>query len=188
MERLLALSNAINFALYRIATLVGWLFLALTAVIIFDVLSRNFGFQIPGMGSTRLQELEWHLHTALFCFWLGIGYIKNAHVRIDVAVAMAPPRNRAWAELVGCMIFALPYCLLATYFSLDFTWIAFVDGETSPSANGLPWRWIPKSFITLGLMLLLAAVFSTLMRLVVYLYGPERLRAASASARFEPAD
>ena len=43
-------------------------------------LSRKFGFQMPGMGSTRLQELEWHLHTALFSFWLGIAYVKNAHI------------------------------------------------------------------------------------------------------------
>ena len=91
-----------------------------TAVIIFDVLSRKFGFQIPGMGSTRLQELEWHLYTALFSFWLGVGYIKNTHVRIDIALAKARPRTHAWIELLGCLVFALPYCLIAIYFSYDF--------------------------------------------------------------------
>jgi len=54
--------------------------------------------------------------------------------------------------------------------------------ESSDSATGLPYRWIPKGFITVGLVLLLAAVVSVLMRLIVYLYGPERLRAASAFA------
>lgn len=176
MEKLLRASNAINMVMDRIATAFGWLFLALTAVIVFDVLSRNVGFQLPGMGSTRLQELEWHVHTALFSFWLGIAYIKNAHVRIDVAFTNAAPRTKAWAELLGCVIFALPYTLVALYFSADFTWIAYVTNESSASANGLPWRWIAKSFITFGLFLLLLAVVSVMLRVVVQLFGPEELR------------
>ena len=182
MDRLLATSDSINAVLDRIAMAVGWLFLVLTAIIVFDVLTRKFGYQIPDMGSTRLQELEWHLHAALFCFWLGVGYIKNAHVRIDIAVANIKPRSHAMIELLGCLIFAVPYCLIAIYFSWDFTLISFLDNEGSPSANGLPWRWIPKSFITLGLIFLLLAVISVMMRVIVYLYGPERLRAASTPA------
>ena len=179
MDRLLAISNGINAVLTRIATAVGWLFLAATAVIIFDVLSRKFGFQIPGMGSTRLQELEWHLHTALFSFWIGMGYIRNTHVRIDVAMANARPRTHAWVEFLGCLVFAFPYTLIAIYFSLDFAWISFVDNEGSESANGLPYRWIPKSFILLGLVLLLAAVTSVFLRIIVFLFGPAHLRPAA---------
>jgi TRAP-type mannitol/chloroaromatic compound transport system permease small subunit len=179
MERLLAISNGVNAVLTRIGMAVGWLFLVATLVIIFDVLSRKFGFQIPGMGSTRLQELEWHLHTALFSFWLGVGYIRNTHVRVDVAIANARPRTHAWIELLGCLVFAFPYTLIAIYFSFDFAWISFVDNEGSESANGLPYRWIPKTFILLGLVLLLAAVISVFLRIVVYLFGPERLRPAA---------
>ena len=108
MDRLLAISDAVNAVLGKIATAAGWLFLVCTAVIVFDVLSRKFGFQVPGMGSTRLQELEWQLHTAIFCFWLGFAYIRNAHVRIDIAVAQAKPRTRALIELAGCLGFAIP--------------------------------------------------------------------------------
>ena len=180
MDRLLAVSRAIERALYAIAMAAGWLFVACTIVIVFDVVTRKFGFQLPGMGSTRLQELEWHLHTALFSFWLGIAYIKNAHVRIDILTAPARPRTQILIEFAGVLVFALPYCLLALYFSLDFTWIAWTLNEFSDSATGLPWRWIPKGFISAGLLLLLAAVVSVGMRLVVYLWGPGRLRAPSA--------
>lgn len=182
MDRLLVTSDAINALLHRVSMAAGWLFVVCTAVIVFDVTSRKFGFQLPGFGSTRLQELEWHLHTAIFTFWLGTAYVKNGHVRIDVLLANARPRTLAIIELLGCLVFAIPYCAIAIYFSVDFTWISFVDNESSPSANGLPWRFIPKSFILLGLILLLAGVLSVLMRVVVYLYGPERLREASASA------
>ncbi len=179
MERMLAASSAINAVLAWIATTSGYLFFVATAVIVFDVLSRKFGFQLPGLGSTRLQELEWHLHTALFSFWLGLGYVRNTHVRIDVAVGNRAPRTRAILELLGCILFAIPYCLIAIYFSFDFAWISFVDNEGSASANGLPWRWIPKSFILFGLILLLLAVLSVLMRVIVYLFGPTRLREAA---------
>ena len=50
MEQLLAASDAVNRVLERIAMAAGWLFLVCTAVIVVDVLSRKFGFQIPGMG------------------------------------------------------------------------------------------------------------------------------------------
>jgi len=188
MDRLLALSRTIERALYGISMAAGWLFVVCAVVIVFDVLTRKFGFQLPGLGSTRLQELEWHLHTALFAFWLGTAYIKNAHVRIDIAVANASPRRLAWIEFLGVLVFALPYCLVAIYFSYDFFRIAWEFNEGSDSATGLPWRWIPKGIISLGLILLLAAVVSVGLRLIVYLWGPAHLRpqAAFAGAKAAP--
>jgi TRAP-type mannitol/chloroaromatic compound transport system permease small subunit len=180
MDRLLSASRTIERLLYAISMASGWLFVVCTVVIVFDVLTRKFGFQIPEMGSTRLQELEWHLHTALFCFWLGTAYLKNAHVRIDILVAQASPRRLAWIELLGVLIFALPYCLVAIYFSYDFFRIAWQFNEYSDSATGLPWRWIPKGIISIGLILLLAAVIAVGLRLIVYLWGPDRMRGAAA--------
>jgi TRAP-type mannitol/chloroaromatic compound transport system permease small subunit len=180
MDRLLATSRTIERLLRAISMAAGWLFIVCTIVIVFDVLTRKFGFQLPGLGSTRLQELEWHLHTALFSFWLGTAYLKNAHVRIDIVVTNTAPRRLAWIELLGVLAFALPYCLVAIYFSYDFFHTAWRFNEYSDSATGLPWRWIPKGIISIGLILLLAAVVAVAMRLVVYLWGPERLRAAAA--------
>ena len=173
MQGLLAASAAIERTLYRVSMAAGWLFLVCTVVIVFDVLTRKFGYQLPGMGSTRLQELEWHLHTALFSFWLGTAYLKNAHVRIDILVAGASARRRAWIEFLGVVIFAIPYCLVAIYFSYDFFHTAWQFNEYSDSATGLPWRWIPKGIISIGLILLLAAVLAVGMRTVVTLWGPK---------------
>lgn len=179
MEKLLSTSKAIERGLYVLAMAVGWLFVATVAVIVIDVLTRKLGYQIPELGSTRLQELEWHLHTALFCFWLGMAYLRNAHVRIDILTALRPQRTRALIEFIGVLVFAVPYCLVAIYFSYDFTQNAWQFNEASDSATGLPWRWIPKGIITVGLVLLLVAVLSVLMRLVVYLWGPPALRPAA---------
>jgi len=187
MDRLLSAARAIERLLYAISMAAGWLFVVCTVVILFDVLTRKFGFQLPGFGSTRLQELEWHLHTALFSFWLGSAYLKNAHVRIDIAVAGAGPRRLAWIELFGVLASAVPYCLIAIYFSYDFFHTAWAFNEYSDSATGLPWRWIPKGIISIGLILLLVAVIAVGLRLVVYLWGPARLRAAAAFPAEKPA-
>jgi TRAP-type mannitol/chloroaromatic compound transport system permease small subunit len=109
-------------------------------------------------------------------------------VRIDILVAKAAPRRLAWIELLGVLLFAVPYCLVAIYFSYDFFRIAWQFNEYSDSATGLPWRWIPKGIISIGLVLLFLAVVAVGLRLVVYLWGPPELRrpAAFAGARAEP--
>jgi TRAP-type mannitol/chloroaromatic compound transport system permease small subunit len=186
MDALLAASKSIERIVEKIALCAGAVFFVLAGVIVFDVVSRKFGYQLPRFGSTRLQELEWHLHAAIFSFWLGFAYVRDAHVRIDVVTAHLRPRAHAWLELVGCTAFALPYCIIALYYSVDFTLISYLQNEASESASGLPYRFIPKGIITIGFVLLLLAVLSVVMRLVVFLYGPERLRSASAFAGAQP--
>src|SRR3990172_1578194 len=104
MERLLALSDRINAVLQAIASTAGWIFFLATFVIVFDVISRKFGFQIPGFGSTRLQELEGHGHPPLFSFWIGFAHVRTPPVRVGTALAPARPRTQAWVELVGCVV------------------------------------------------------------------------------------
>jgi TRAP-type mannitol/chloroaromatic compound transport system permease small subunit len=175
MKFLLALSGAIDELLERIARTAGWLFFALVGVIVWDVITRKFGFQIPGFGSTPIQELEWHLHGALFLFWLGYAYVRNVHVRIDVFTANLSPRKAAWLELFGIFVFAIPYTLVAVYFSYLFAQTSFIQNESSNAPNGLAYRWIIKSCLFLGLVLLLLSVVSVLCRRIVFLFGPKHL-------------
>jgi len=182
VSKLLQAAEAIDWMVGRIAAAAGWLFLVCSLVICFDVVTRKFGYQIPGFGSTRLQELEWHLHTAIFAFWLGFAYLRNAHVRIDLIASRAGPRGNAWLELFGCLFFALPYCIVAIGVSADYAWIAWLYGEGSTSPSGLPHRFVPKGMIALGLILLFVALVSAFLRTLVFLFGPKDLRARSAFA------
>lgn len=171
MRYLLAAADAIERSLRAIADWSGWLMVVLMVVICFDVLSRKAGFQIPGMGSTRLQELEWHLHTVLFAMWLGQCYILNAHPRVDTVTAHRSLRARAWIEFVGCLAFALPYVGIVAWYGLGFVAASHLTGEGSEAVVGLPQRWIIKSLFVFGLWLLLAAIVAVLLRLVVFLFG-----------------
>lgn len=175
MKFMLALSGAINALLECVARFFGWLFFALVGVIVWDVITRKLGFQIPGFGSTPIQELEWHLHGAIFLPWLGYAYVRNVHVRIDIFTADVPPRRAAWLELFGIVVFAIPYTLVAIYFSYFFAETSFAQNESSSAPNGLDYRWIIKSFLFAGLVLLMASVVSIFCRNVVFLFGPREL-------------
>lgn len=171
MHWLLKLSDGIEAVLKRIADAGAWAFVGCIAVIALDVVTRKFGFQVPGMGSTRLQELEWHLHAVLFCTWLGYAYMRNAHVRIDVFITHLSPRRKLWLELFGCLVFALPYLLVALPYAYDYAMLSYTQGESSDAPTGLPMRWVIKMFLLLAFVTTLAAVLAVAARCIVALFG-----------------
>lgn len=173
MSLLLRVADGIEALLRRIADAGAWAFIACIAVITLDVVTRKLGFQFPGLGSTRLQELEWHLHAVLFCTWLGFAYLRNSHVRIDVFVVHASQRRKLWLELIGCVVFALPYLLVALPYAHDFAMVSFNQGESSDAPTGLPYRWVVKGFLYLGFITVAMAVLAVLARCVVALFGSE---------------
>lgn len=171
MRSLLTIAGWIESVLRRIAEASGWLMVVLMVVICFDVVTRKFGFQVPGLGSTRLQELEWHLHTVLFAMWLGHCYILNAHPRVDTLTAHRKLRSRAWIEIMGCLAFALPYIGVVAWYGLGFVAMSYATGESSEAVIGIPHRWIIKGLFVFGLWLAVAAVVAMLLRLIAFLFG-----------------
>jgi TRAP-type mannitol/chloroaromatic compound transport system permease small subunit len=175
MTSLLKFADLVEGILRRIADAGAWAFIACIVVIAFDVITRKVGFQIPGFGSTRLQELEWHLHGVLFCTWLGYAYIRNGHVRIDVFTGGMSPRNKLWLELVCCIVFALPYLWVAMPYAFDFFMVSLMQNESSDAPTGLPYRWVPKFLLFVAFVTVAAAVAAVIARCLVALYGtPEQ--------------
>lgn len=179
MKGLLALSNGIDAILRTIAQIGSWFFIACIVTICFDVLTRKFGYQLSiagiDLGSTRLQELEWHFHGMLFLTWLGYVYVLDNHVRIDIATGNLPPRTKAWLEVFGCIVFALPYVLVALPFAHDFFLVSYLQHEGSSAPNGLPLRWVIKGFLYFAFWSVLLAVVSVLCRRIVFLLGSPEL-------------
>ena len=154
--------------LERIALASGWLLLVMALVTCFDVLARKAGLNVP---LTKLQELEWHLHTAIFSLWMGYGYVINAHPRVDSFTEKLSFRRKAWIELGGCLLFALPYMALVCYHTFDFVATSYRVAERSESPFGLEYRWILKAVYAAGMWLVLLGILSVLARLIVFLFG-----------------
>ncbi len=159
--------------LESIALVSGWLLVVMAVVTCFDVVARKAGLPVP---LTRLQELEWHFHAAIFSLWMGYGYTINAHPRVDSYTEKLGFRRKAWIELFGCLLFALPYMTLVAYHSVDFVASSFKLAEQSDSTVGLTHRWIIKGIYAAGLWMIVLGILSVLARVIVYLFGGKSAR------------
>ena len=74
-------------------------------------------------------------------------------------------------RVLGCALFALPYCYLLVYHGWAFFWTSYIQDERSENAIGLAHRWIIKGVFYIGLWLLLIGVISVMLRLIVFLFG-----------------
>ncbi len=168
MRILIHIADRIRAALEVTAFAGGWLLVLLMLVTCFDVICRKFGIEVP---STKLQEFEWHVHTALFALWMGYNYTVNAHPRVDSYTETLSLRGKAWIELAGCLLFALPYMAILCWYSIDFVAFAYNINEQSESGIGLTHRWIIKAVYAAGLWLVLLGILSVMLRLVAFLFG-----------------
>ena len=168
MDALLKTAEALRRMLERVALASMWLLMLMAAVTCFDVVARKTGIPAP---LTKLQELEWHFHAALFSLWMGYGYTVNAHPRVDSFTEHLPFRRKAWLELLGCVLFALPYCALVAYYSLEFVASSYMLSEQSDSTVGLRYRWAIKGIYAAGLWLVVLGILSVMLRAIVFLFG-----------------
>jgi TRAP-type mannitol/chloroaromatic compound transport system permease small subunit len=170
----------------------SWLVLPMVLFTIIDVVGRKISWldeegRLHGMQvflvsvfgrifeSTMLQELEWHFHAALFALVLGYGYIYNAHVRVDLIRENLAFRNKAWLELFGITFFLIPFTLTILYFAVTYAYGSFVMGEQSTSTVGLTHRWIIKSVLVFGLLVVVTAGIAVWLQIALVLFGdPER--------------
>ena len=136
-------------------------------------LVNNFGALFE---STLLQELEWHLHTVLFAFVLGYGYIWNTHVRVDLVREHLHLRRQAWIEFLGLTFFMIPYTCIVVYFAIIFAFDSYQVSEISASMVGLSHRWIIKSMLVIGLITAAIAGIAVWLQTALVLFGPRNVR------------
>lgn len=164
--------RALERGIVWLGALAAWLTLVpLIAVSVYDMIARQF-FHV---GSTRLQELEWHLFLAVVMLSLGYAYLRDAHVRIDLVRERLKPRTRAWIELFGCVLVMAPFCMMLIIHGGELALNSFDTMERARAPLGLPMRWIIKSTLPVGGLFLLLAGLSVATRNAMFLAG----RAAS---------
>lgn len=194
MQAFLKFGQILDSFARKLGYLTGWLIMPLIFVIMFDVITRKINFtrlyfsdftvEYGYSISTILQDLQWHFHAAILMFSFGVGYLANAHVRVDIFREMLSKRKQAWFELIGLSVLALPFLILMIMFSWDMVALSFSQGEGSDSMTGIGMRYIPKSFMLFGFITVLVSVIATMIRLLAYLFGSET-PAAAASDQLE---
>ncbi len=122
----------------------------LVALIVYDATVRYLFHS----GSVALQELEWHLFDVVIL--LGIAYTlrENAHVRVDIFYDRFSERTQAWVNLLGTLLFILPFSALIIYVGSEFVLLSLQQMECSSDPGGLPYRFLVKSLMPLAFVLL----------------------------------
>jgi TRAP-type mannitol/chloroaromatic compound transport system permease small subunit len=130
---------------------VAWATAIVVVVVFIDVVMR-YAFNISFVFT---QELEWHLFAFIFLMGAGYTLLKDGHVRVDIIYQRCSPKTKAWINFLGVIFFLIPGCYMVIATSLNFVYNAWVVMEGSPDPGGIPYRFILKSFIPAGFVLIL---------------------------------
>jgi len=117
--------------------------------------------------------LEWHLFAFIFLIGAAYALKHDRHVRVDVFYANFTEKQQAWVNLIGTLLFLIPFCIIIIYTSIRFAANAYAIQEGSPDPGGLPARYIVKAAIPIGFILLLLQACSLLIKSMLTLTHKE---------------
>lgn len=135
----------------RVGRGVSWLMLGMVVVVFYDVLSRY----LFNRSTVFVQELEWWLFGMVYLLAAGYTMLHNEHVRVDILYSKWSPRTQARVDLVLLFVMFFPACLLIVYTTWPFLKASWLVNEGSPDPGGIPSRWLLKSVIIFGFLLLM---------------------------------
>ena len=130
--------------------------------LIYSIIQRNW---IPDLewalvGQAWIMELEWHFFALIFLLSAGYAYKHDKHVRVDLFYVRFSRRDKALVNLIGNIIFLIPWCIVIIGASFQYALRSYQIRETSPDPGGLPALYLIKFAITVGLILLLLQAIS----------------------------
>ena len=155
--------------------MISWLTLILVALVIIVVLSRY----LLGIGSIAIQESVAYVHAVIFMLGLAFTLQRGGHVRVDIFYRDFSARRKAIVDLIGTVIFLLPFCGLILFGSWDYVMASWSIKESSSETGGIAAVYLLKTLmlfmpITLALQGL-AQIIDSVLVLKVDSSGMERV-------------
>jgi len=122
---------------------VAWLTL-LMVLLTFSIVILRYGFNL---GWIWLQEIVIYLHVAVFTIAAAWTLQQDGHVRVDIFYTDMPKKKRALVDLLGTVLFLIPFCLFMLIISWPYVANSWQLLESSREAGGLPLVFVLKSLI-----------------------------------------
>ncbi len=144
---------------------VSWLTFLLVLLVCFDVVNRYLFSDTKAW----VMELEWHLYALIFLFGAAYAFKYDRHVRVDLFYSNFSPRNKAFVNLFGGLLFLVPWCVFVIIYAFQYANISFAIKEISPDPGGLPARYLIKYAIPLGMFFLLLQAISSILEAITVL-------------------
>lgn len=166
MGGLLGVSRMIDAVNGFVGRSVSWLIFAAVIVSAGNAIIRK----TFNMSSNAWLELQWYLFGAAFFLAAAYTLRQNEHIRIDIVYGALSRRVQHWIDLLGHLLFLMPFVLLMIWYFLPYFWLAFRTGEMSANSGGLL-IWPGKLMPLLGFALLGLQGISEIIKKVAIMRG-----------------
>jgi TRAP-type mannitol/chloroaromatic compound transport system permease small subunit len=163
------IASAIERAIAAIGRAAPWCCLYVV-IAEFAVVVMRYAF---GMGSIKLQESVLYAHAGLFMLAAAWTLQAGGHVRVDIFYAQAKPRIRALIDLIGALVFLLPFAAVLTVLSVPYAERSWAILERSREASGLPFVYLLKTLIPLFAVLIGLQGLAQVLRAALVLSEPQ---------------
>jgi TRAP-type mannitol/chloroaromatic compound transport system permease small subunit len=171
MSRADRVCRAIDAFSERTGQAVRWLTLLMVLTGAFNAVARYGGrFVGLNLSSNAWLELQWYMFSLVFLLAAAYTLKHGAHVRVDVLYGRYSARTRAWIDLLGSLIFLIPFAVFGLVVSWPSVRNSWAVREVSPDPGGLP-RYPIKTAILVGLALLLLQGVAEALRNYLVLRG-----------------
>lgn len=160
--------NQLSKAIDRISLAAGilsrWLLLGMVFLGAFNAIARYLDrYTGLGLSSNTYIELQWYFFAAVFLLSAAYTLQSDSHVRVDVFYGRLSQRGRAIVNVIGTLLFLIPFCvtmLVVSWPTVSNSWSIL---EQSPDPGGLP-RYPIKTIIPIAFVLLLLQSVAMLFR------------------------
>lgn len=168
----LALLTRVVSALNRVVGLtLSWLSLA-TVLVCFTVVVERYLFNATQLW---MQDLYVWLAGAMFTGVAGFAMLRDDHVRVDIFYRPWSARGKAIADLIGVVVFLLPFVTVVAVYGWPFVARSWRLFEGSSNVGGMPGLFILKSFILVFCVLVGLQGIAWASRSILVLAGREDL-------------
>lgn len=108
-------------------------------------------------------ELEIYLFAFSFLLAAGYAFKHDKHVRVDLFYSKFSKKKKAWVNLLGGILFLVPWCFISIIGCLKYANISWTIGEVSQQPGGLPAVYLLKFSLVLGFVLLLIQCIASIL-------------------------
>ncbi len=166
MGGLISLSRTIDAVNTAIGRYVAWLIVVAIGVSTVNAIIRK----LFDMSSNAWLELQWVLFGAVFLLCSPWTLISQEHIRIDIVNSLLPQWLKHAIDLVGHVLFLMPFCLIMIIDGWPFFTRSYALNEQSLNAGGLP-QWPAKSLVVIGFTLLAVQGISEIIKRIAIMRG-----------------
>jgi len=119
--------------------------------------------------------MEWHLFAIVILFGVAYSLKEDAHVRVDFIYDRLSVKTKAMINIIGTLVFLIPFTLLIIYGSYPFVMDSYTTNETSSDPGGLKYLWMIKAAIPLAMIILLIEAFHYILKNINIYRGYEEM-------------